>query len=48
MVAALPAELVDVYYRVRFGGDRLDNREMDAIEHALEVLAPAVNQVSKR
>jgi len=46
--AQLPAELVDTYYRVRFGGDRLDKNEIEAIEHALAVLAPAVSQVVKR
>jgi len=47
-VAALPAELVETYYRVRFGGARLDKNETDAIEHALAALVPAVSQASKR
>jgi hypothetical protein len=46
--AQLPAEVVEAYYRVRFGGDALDNSESAAIEHALDQLVPAVSQVQKR
>jgi hypothetical protein len=47
-VADLPAEVVSAYYRVRFGGDALDNSESAAIEHALDQLVPAVSQAQKR
>ncbi|MDX1946536.1 MAG: DUF3488 and transglutaminase-like domain-containing protein [Pirellulaceae bacterium] len=43
-VAALPAEIVGAYYRVRFGGAALDKTEIDAIEHALAQLIPAVHR----
>jgi transglutaminase-like putative cysteine protease len=46
--AHLPAEIVAAYYRARFGGDRLDKTETDAIEQALATLAPAVSQAKKR
>jgi hypothetical protein len=46
-VAELPAEIVQTYYRVRFGGATLDNSETAAIEHALEKIAPAVGLASK-
>jgi hypothetical protein len=42
--APLPKQIVAAYYRVRFGGDRLDKNESDAIEQALAVLSAAVNQ----
>jgi hypothetical protein len=42
--ARVPAEVVAAYYRVRFGGARLDKNEMQAIEQALASLAPAVRQ----
>lgn len=42
--AAIPAEIVAAYYRVRFGGAALDSREQAAIEQALDQLTPAVNQ----
>jgi hypothetical protein len=44
-VAELPAEIVQAYYRVRFGGATLDNSETLAIEHALATLVPAVGRV---
>ncbi len=37
-VAHLPRRIVDVFYRVRFGGRTLDNLEADAVEHALAEL----------
>jgi hypothetical protein len=40
----LPGEIVEAYYRVRFGGAALDSQEQAAIEHALAELTPAVNQ----
>jgi len=46
--AELPAEIVAAYYRVRFGGDRLDKNETAAIEQSLAQLAPAVSQAKKR
>ena len=40
----LPAEIVEAYYRVRFGGDALDKSEIETVERALAQLAPAVSQ----
>jgi hypothetical protein len=45
--AALPGELVTTYYRVRFGNDRLDKAETDAIEQALIEIDAAVKQSSR-
>ena len=36
--AALPGQLVDAYYRVRFGGLPLDNPQREAVEHGLAQL----------
>ena len=47
-VAELPDEIVQAYYRVRFGGATLDNREALAIEQALAKLVPAVSQARQR
>jgi hypothetical protein len=47
-VAHLPLDIVETYYRVRFGEERLDKREMAAIEQALAALVPAVSQARKR
>jgi hypothetical protein len=41
-VAQLPPEIVQAYYRVRFGGESLDNSQTVAVEKALAQLAPAV------
>ncbi len=41
-VAHLPRRIVDVFYRVRFGGRTLDNLEADAVEHALVELERAI------
>jgi transglutaminase-like putative cysteine protease len=46
-VAELPHEVVQTYYRVRFGGDTLDDTEARAVEQALAQLAPAVGQVPR-
>ncbi|MCI0358073.1 MAG: DUF3488 and transglutaminase-like domain-containing protein [Planctomycetaceae bacterium] len=46
-VAQLPREIVDAYYRVRFGGAALDSHEQAAIEHALAELTPAVQQAQR-
>jgi transglutaminase-like putative cysteine protease len=43
-IATLPAELVGVYYRVRFGKGRLDKIESDAIEQALKKIELAVHR----
>ncbi|HEY2413387.1 MAG TPA: transglutaminaseTgpA domain-containing protein [Pirellulaceae bacterium] len=43
-VAALPAKLVDAYYRLRFGKGRLDKVESDAIEQALKKIEAAVQR----
>jgi transglutaminase-like putative cysteine protease len=45
-IADLPPEVVQAYYRVRFGGHALDNSETEAIEHALAKLVPAVSRAS--
>jgi hypothetical protein len=47
-VAHAPAAIVDAYYRVRFGGDRLDKNETEQIEQALASLIPAVSQAQKQ
>jgi protein-glutamine gamma-glutamyltransferase len=44
LAAKVPADLVTVYYRVRFGGCRLDKNELQAIEQALAALNAAVRQ----
>jgi transglutaminase-like putative cysteine protease len=41
-VAHLPRRIVESFYRVRFGGRALDNRESDAVEHALVELERAL------
>jgi len=46
-IAQLPREIVDAYYRVRFGGAALDSHEQAAIEHALAELTPAVGQAQR-
>jgi protein-glutamine gamma-glutamyltransferase len=48
LAARVPSEVVAAYYRVRFGGHRLDKSETEAIEQALAALAPAVRQAKKR
>jgi hypothetical protein len=47
-IAALPGELVGVYYRVRFGRGRLDKVETEAIEQALTEIDAAVKQSRRR
>jgi hypothetical protein len=42
--AHLPRRIVDVFYRVRFGGRTLDDREVVAVEHALVELELALAQ----
>jgi hypothetical protein len=46
--AGLPAEVVAAYYRVRFGGQRLDKTEAEAIEQSLAVLGTSVIQAQKQ
>jgi hypothetical protein len=43
-VAALPASIVDAYYKTRFGGNHLDARELATIEAALDQLTAATNR----
>jgi transglutaminase-like putative cysteine protease len=43
-VAVLPAEVVDAYYRLRFGNGRLDKVESDAIEQALKKIEVTVQR----
>ncbi|HVW37219.1 MAG TPA: transglutaminase domain-containing protein, partial [Pirellulales bacterium] len=40
--AALPRRIVETFYRVRFGGQRLDNSESQAVEQAISDLAAAL------
>jgi len=40
-LALLPAEVVEVFYRVRFGHAALDNPQREAVERALGKLADA-------
>ena len=37
-LADLPDEVTDAFYQVRFGGDALDSRQVEAVEHALRRL----------
>jgi hypothetical protein len=46
LASRVPADVVSAYYRVRFGGCRLDKNEMQAIEQALAALNAAVRQKS--
>ena len=46
--ATLPDQLVTAYYRVRFGNDRLDKVETEAIEQALTEIDAAVKQSRRR
>ncbi|MGD9721912.1 MAG: DUF3488 and DUF4129 domain-containing transglutaminase family protein [Pirellulales bacterium] len=41
-VSHLPRRVVESFYRVRFGGRALDNREAEAVEHALGELEAAL------
>jgi protein-glutamine gamma-glutamyltransferase len=42
LTSHVPGELVRTYYRLRFGGHRLDNQEAEAIEQALAALGAAI------
>ncbi len=44
-VAHLPRKIVEAFYRVRFGNRTLDNREADAVEHALVELELALGRL---
>jgi hypothetical protein len=44
--AALPRQVAEAFYRVRFGGASLDSRESDGLEQALDTLEHALNQPS--
>jgi protein-glutamine gamma-glutamyltransferase len=48
LTTRVPADVVQTYYRVRFGGARLDKKETEAIEQALASLVPAVRQARKQ
>jgi hypothetical protein len=41
-VAHLPRRIVELFYRVRFGGSTLDSQEAEAVEHALAELELAL------
>ena len=43
-LAPLPRRIVEVFYRVRFGGRTLDNLEANAVEHALVELELALGR----
>ena len=43
-VSHLPRRIVESFYRVRFGGRTLDNREAEAVEHALRELELAMGR----
>jgi hypothetical protein len=43
-LAPLPRRIVEVFYRVRFGGHTLDNLEANAVEHALVELEQALGR----
>jgi hypothetical protein len=43
-VTEIPADIVNAYYRVRFGGAALDKSELVAIEQALVHLTPAASE----
>ncbi len=45
-VAALPQELVDLYYRVRFGQHALDNQDMQQVEQSLQQLEDGIGHLS--
>ncbi len=47
-VAALPDRLVTAYYRVRFGGGRLDKVESDGIEQALREIEQTAAQMRRK
>ena len=44
-VAHLPRKIVEAFYRVRFGNRTLDNREANAVEHALVELELALGRL---
>jgi transglutaminase-like putative cysteine protease len=46
LASAAPADIVAAYYRVRFGGHRLDKTEMEAIEQSLAALNAAIRHKS--
>jgi transglutaminase-like putative cysteine protease len=48
LTAHVPGEVVEAYYRIRFGDGRLDRKETEAIEQAVDALSPAVRQVRQR
>jgi len=42
-IAALPVKIVEVFYRIRFGGAALDTQEQENVEQALSKLEEALN-----
>ncbi|MGE0607263.1 MAG: DUF3488 and DUF4129 domain-containing transglutaminase family protein [Pirellulales bacterium] len=46
--AAAPRMVTDAFYRVRFGGQALDNAELDGVEKALQTLEAALAPAKKR
>ena len=46
--AALPRRIVETFYRVRFGGRRLDNSESQAVEQAISDLAAALKAAESK
>ncbi|HUY88918.1 MAG TPA: transglutaminaseTgpA domain-containing protein [Pirellulales bacterium] len=46
--AVLPRRIVETFYRVRFGGQRLDNLESQAVEQAISELAEALKAAESK
>lgn len=46
--AVLPRRIVEAFYRVRFGGQRLDNLESQAVEQAISELAAALKAAESK
>ena len=47
-VATVPRQIVDAFYRVRFGGHSLDSGEAEAVERALSSLETALREAADR
>jgi len=46
-VAQVPMRVVDAFYGVRFGGRRLDNRQLEAVEQSLDQLEAALQRTTR-
>jgi transglutaminase-like putative cysteine protease len=47
-VAGIPRQIVESFYRVRFGGHSLDSSEAEAVERALSTLETALRETGNR